>query len=75
MPLNEGRKQTTTTCIYPRIPVYTYEYLYIRTNTFIYGGGAYLGIIWVCVGIVCCGGVAALTGFRKDKGGKYDKSF
>ena len=35
----------------------------------------YLGIIWVCVGIVCFGVVAALTGFSKDKRGKYEVSF
>ena len=36
---------------------------------------AYLGLIWVCVGIVCFGGFAALTGFSKDKGGKCWKGF
>jgi len=30
--------------------------------------------MWVFVGIVCFGGVAALTGFSKDKRGKYEVS-
>ena len=36
---------------------------------------AYRWLIQVFVGIVCCGGVAALTGFSKDMRGKFEVSF